>query len=352
MPDIDPDTAQDCRRILRLALPRGPSRDRPDRARAGLVVVRRGTDLIRVLKSPSGRDIEVSADARFDGDASAKELAAQHGVRWVLSLPETAIATLQDQLGEPQPDTLLSQLLKIYSALRDLAQAGELELWPWGGGWWPVRESVLNVGLDAVCGDGSVAILGIFENGRLSTGLAARRRNDGVDAIWGTDRLQKILGHHSQDWRRDQRFLTLAVERELGPVSIGCFGEASTFDSLRGARPGAWTAALATGDVHISPMPLATLVPVTVDLGRALLSTVDGLLAGDGRAPEGISSLWQTFRRRVNITTPTLLLAPLLFVRQLWLRGELGDSTETNCAIIAPRSGSDSSGPEGGKPQE
>lgn len=294
--------------------------------RSGLVVIRRGTDVTRVLKSPSGREIEASADG-----TSAKELAARHRVRWVLGLPESALTTLGQRLSAPpeaDDDSLLSQLLRLYGALRDLAQTGEVELWPWGGGWWPVRESILNRGLDAVCGDGSVAVLGIFEDGRLSTGIAARRRSDGVDAIWGTERLREILGHHSQDWRRDQRFLTQGLERELGPVAIGCFGEAMTFAGLRGAPPGAWTAALATGDVLISPMPIATLVPVTLDLGRALLSTVDGLLAGDGRAPEGISSLWQGFRRRVNTATPLLLLAPLLFVRQLWLRGELASPTE------------------------
>ncbi len=317
-PNIDPDTAQDCRRILRLALPRDSNR-----ARSGLVVIRRGTDIVRVLKSPSGRDIEVGDGTHFDQAASVEDLAARHRARWVLSLSEMSLATLRDRLGEPEPDTLLSQALKIYAALRDLAQTGELELWPWAGGWWPLREGVLNVGLDAVCGDGHVAILASFDRGKLTTGIAARRSGDGVDAIWGTDRLRKILGHHSQDWRRDQRFLTLAVERELGPVSIGCFGETTTFSALRGAPPGAWTAALATGDVHISPMPIATFVPVTVDLGRALLSTMDGLLAGDGRAPEGISSLWKSFRRRVNTATPPLLLAPLLFVRRLWLRGEL-----------------------------
>lgn len=314
--DIDPTAGYDCRRLLRLAL----TKKAAAQSRAGVLAITKGSTFVRVLKGPKGREVLVSEDAPAD----LASLGSQCGARWALSLSEDSVASLRSQLGEPEPEgPLLPQLLRVYSALRDLAQQGEAELWPWGGGWWPVKASILSRGLDALCADGAVAVVGVFDQGALCTGLAVRRRADGADAIWGRERLQGLIGPESGDWRRDQRFLLEGVSAALGPVDVGCFGEVSTFRGLRGAPPGAWAAALAMGDILISPMPIATVIPIGLDLGRLVLSAVDDILNPEGPAPEALSGLWSSARSKAGAAAPDLILAPLLFVRRLWANGDL-----------------------------
>jgi hypothetical protein len=133
--------------------------------------------------------------------------------------------------------------------------------------------------MDSLCPTGRVAAVGVFERGSLYTALALRRSAQGIDAIVGPDELRPALGLLSGDFRRDAQFLGEAVERVVGPLALGCYGELSTFQALAAApAPGAWASAVFARDIVIEPASPGVAVPLGLDAGRALLSGVKGLV--------------------------------------------------------------------------
>jgi len=171
-------------------------------------------------------------------------------------------------------------------------------VWPWPIADWPIpNERAVVRALDALCPEGRVALLGVFERGELYTCLAARRAAAGFDALLGQDELDGEMGLLSGDWRRDYRFLAQAAERVLGPISVGCFGELFTFQSLAASRaPGAWAAAVAARDIVLAPLATALVVPLGFDAGRVVLESVRGFARRFG-ALGVLSSLSPNFDR-------------------------------------------------------
>lgn len=218
--------------------------------------------------------------------SSLAELAARHRARWAVELTTGSLERLADRFGEQlqASDTYLLQVLKLLAVMRELETSGDVRVHPWKVADWPIpTERAVSRALDALCPIGRVALLGIFSRGELYTALAARRGPRGIDAIVGPDELKPVMGLLSGDWQRDYRYLAEAAERTIGPLSLGCFGELYTFQSLARGAPGAWAAAAAARDVVFAPVTPGVAVPLGLDAGRAVLASVIGFAERFGK---------------------------------------------------------------------
>jgi hypothetical protein len=265
---------------LRLAeVVRAPARDEASHAPGGgvVAVTTRGR-LRKLLSTRSGRLPQVGHPWPLD----LSELAARHGARWAIELTTGSLERLADRFGERirPSDTYLSQTLEFLRVLRELEAEGGFRVWPWPVAEWPIpTERAVVRAMDSLCPVGRVAVVGVFERGALYTALALRRSPKGIDAIVGPEELRPAAGFLSGDFRRDAQYVGEAVERVLGPLSLGCYGELSTFQSLSGsAAPGAWASAVVARDIVIEPAAPGLAVPLGLDAGRALISGVRGLV--------------------------------------------------------------------------
>lgn len=249
----------------------------PGAARGGVVALTTSGRLRKLLSTRAGR----LDPAAFPWPAALPALAACHNASWAVRLETGSLERFAERFGDRlrRSDSYLSQILELFRALREIEAEGGMEVWPWPISEWPIphERAVLRV-LDAFCPEGRVALVGVFERGDLYTCLAARRTRLGFDALLGADELEAEMGLLSGDWRRDYRFLSQAAERVLGPLSVGCFGELGTFQSLAAnAPPGAWAAAVAAQEIVLAPLAPALIVPLGLDAGRVLLASVRGL---------------------------------------------------------------------------
>lgn len=256
----------------------------PGVARGGVVALTTDGRLRKLLSTRTGR-----LDPReFPWPVPLPELAARYGASWALRLSTGSLERFAERFGDRlRPgDTYLSQILELLRSLRETEADGGMEVWPWPVREWPIpNERAVVRAMDAFCAVGRVALLGVFDRGELYTCLAARRSVLGFDALLGPDELKEEMGLLSGDWRRDYRFLSQAAEKLLGPLSVGCFGELSTFQSLAAnAPPGAWAAAVAARDIVVAPLSPAVAVPLGLDAGRVLLESVRGLASRFGAA--------------------------------------------------------------------
>lgn len=253
---------------------------RADRARAasvaeselpqgGIVAVTTGTTLRKLVSTRTGR-IDPSAQP-WPEPLSA--LALRHGARWAVEFSAFALDELMERFGErlARGQDYLTQILEFVRILRELEVERALVVYPTKISDWPIpSERAVLRAFDLLCAPGKCAVLGVFESGELATCLVARRGTRGFDRVIGPDGLVHEMGLLSGDFRRDHRHLAAAVEKEIGPVSVGCYGEISTFKRLSsGDEAGAWARAVAAQDVIVSPVTPALALPLGVDAGRA-----------------------------------------------------------------------------------
>jgi hypothetical protein len=219
----------------------------------GVVAVTSGSVLRKLVSTRTGR-----IDVREQPWPEALEsLAARHGARWAAEISAGALDELADRFGErlaPGQD-FLGQALIMLAVLRELEAERVITFWPFRTAEWPIpSERAVGRALDLLCPDGKALVIGVFEAGTLSTCLVARRCGSGFDRLVGPDELAGEMGLLSGDFRRDHRHLAAAVERRIGKIAVGCYGELGTFQALAGTRePGAWARAVAAQDVVISP---------------------------------------------------------------------------------------------------
>lgn len=245
--------------------------------RGGVIAVSTGARLRKLLSTRSGR--LAIADERWPDSLAA--LAERHGARWAIELHTGALEELMDRFGErlrPEQD-LMGQAVLLLSVLRELEMEGVVSAWPWRLNQWPaLSERVLVRAFDALCPDGKVILVGIFDQGELSTCLAARRHDTGFDYLLGPEDLRGRMGLISGDWTRDYRHLVSAVEDQLGQLAVGCFGEYETFQRLAASEgPGVWAQAVAGRDIILSPIAPALALPLGIDVGRAAVATIRDL---------------------------------------------------------------------------
>jgi hypothetical protein len=259
--------------------------DRPDHTQArdaegpsgGVVAVTTGARLRKVVSTRLGR-INL---AEQPWPESLEALAARHGARWAAEVSTGALDELMDRFAErlsPGQD-YLGQWLEWLAIVRELEAERAITLWPWRVADWPVpSERAVVRALDLLCPSEKCLVLGVFEGAELSTCLVARRRGSGFDRLVGPDELRRELGLLSGDFRRDQRHLAAAVERRVGKVAVGCYGELPTFRRLAGTRePGAWARAVAAQEIVISPWMPAVALPLGLDAGRAVFRELSDL---------------------------------------------------------------------------
>ena len=237
--------------------------------RGGVVAVTTGSRLRKLVSTVGGRLDPTSVP----WPEPLGDLCSRHRARWAAELAFGALDELAERFAErvrPEQD-FLAQCLEIIGTLRELEAEGSLTVYPRPLSEWAVpREQVVLSVLDAVCPQGKAMILAAFEDGELVTCLVTRRAERGFDLLMGPSELRSEVGFLSGDYRRDYRHLGNAVERKVAPLSLGCYGELSTFRRLaRADVPGGWAAAVAAREVVLSPAPAAVAVPLGLDLGRA-----------------------------------------------------------------------------------
>jgi hypothetical protein len=256
------------------------SEDRdPDRPRGGVIAVHDGSRLRKLVHTGVGR-LRLS-DVAGSWPVSAHELATSHHASWALKIEMGTLERVMDRFATQcrRGDDLTDQSLALFAIVQSEHHDGNLELWPHRLRGLPMPSAAMVRGtLDSICPAGYAMGLGLFEGGELWTCLAIRRSPTGVfNLILGPDEIRRDMGLLSGDWRRDYRHLIRAMEAKVGPLSLGCFSEASIFRRLEvDPTPGAWARAAAVRDVILSPVPAAMALPLGIDAGRAAFSALRG----------------------------------------------------------------------------
>lgn len=268
----------------------GPVGERPDAASGGIAAVTSAGRLLKLFSTRRGRK-ELSG---HPWPMTLADLASRHQATWAVELSLGGLYRLSDRFAERlrRGDTYLAQVLELLVSLREVEAEGGLAVFPWPVADWPIpsERAVLRM-LDALCPVGQVFVVGVFDRGDLTTCAAVRRGPRGIDRIAGPGDLKDFMGVLSGDFRRDYQFLNAAAERAVGPVALGCFAEVSTLQGLSVAAPGAWSAAVAARDVIVSPVTPGLALPLGLDVGRAIWSSLrertEGLLGGSWTAAAG-----------------------------------------------------------------
>jgi hypothetical protein len=271
---------------------RAPGPHTPPAPGGGILAVRDGQRVIKVTSTVRGRLPLPDAEA-----ASAAALAQAHDGGFAVVFSTSALEQFGDRFARrlSRGQSFHAQVEAFVSALRELEQEGELELWPTPFADWPIpTERAFASALDLICPDGKTLVLGAFDAGALYTALCLRRCGPAFDVVMGPDRVRRDMGLLSGDFSRDYRYLGAAVEARLGPLAVGCYAELATFRALAAdALPGAWATAVAVRDVVLTPITPGLAVPLGVDAGRAALALAKGLLGHFGvlgglRAPTSL----------------------------------------------------------------
>jgi hypothetical protein len=246
-------------------------------ARGGVVAITTGNRLRKLVHTKRGRLDLASAEWPM----KLPELAGRYDSSWAVELSAGALEELVERFSERlRPgQQYLEQALELARALRELEAEGLVAMWPKRFADFPVPGSrVIGTALDMLCGEGRTVALGVFRHGELYTGLVARRRGLGFDRIVGPDELRSQMGLLSGDFRRDYRHFAAAAERNVGPLSLGAFGELLTFQALaQEPAPGAFALAVASRELLISPVSPALALPLGLDVGRAAFAGLRGL---------------------------------------------------------------------------
>ena len=251
-------------------------RQRPA-AKGGVVAVTTGQRLRKLLHTKRGRIALEGAEWPME----LGTLADQEQASWAVQITSGALEELAERfsLRIRREQEYIEQALELLRVLRELETEGLLRLWPQRFADVPLPSAgVITRALDLLCSEGRSIALGVFDGGELYTAFVARRHGLGFDRIVGPDELRPRMGLLSGDFRRDWGHLGAAIEREIGELALGCYGELRTFQSLAEKdEPGALTLAIASRDLVISPANTALVLPVGLDLGRAAFHGLRGL---------------------------------------------------------------------------
>jgi hypothetical protein len=185
-------------------------------------------------------------------------------------------------------DSLQNQWVKLLVAVQELVNESVIDVWPRSVFNWPslLRENLAHSALELLCPPGKCLVLGAFAQGELYTALVLRRGEQGIDLVLGPAELRSGMGLLSGDWFRDQAHLVAVVERAVGPVAGGCFGQADCLRRLLADRsPGAFAQAVAARELVLDPVSPALAVSLGIDVGRAALAGMQSLTERLARSP-------------------------------------------------------------------
>ncbi len=275
---LDGFTATDWQRLADVfRAPSSPSRTSEGASRGGVVAITTGNRLRKLVHTKRGR-LELK---HVEWPQKLPALAGRFDSSWAVELSAGALEDLVERFSErlrPRQD-YFEQALELGKALRELETEGLIAMWPKRFADIPLPSPrLVGTALDMLCSDGKAIALGVFRHGDLYTGLVARRRGLGFDRIVGPDELRAEMGLLSGDFRRDYRHFAAAAERQVGLLSLGVFGELSTFQMLaREVTPGSFALAVAARDLIVSPASPALALPLGLDVGRAAFAGLRGL---------------------------------------------------------------------------
>lgn len=276
--------------------PRAPRGGEP--RQGGVVALTREARLVKLVSTTSGR-IEIR---EHHWPIPLSDLARRHDARWAARLEVGALEALMDRWADrlrPEHD-LSEQAVELLSVLRELETEGTIETWPRSLSRIPgFGDRAIQRALDVLCPDGKTLLFAAFEQGKVVTSVAAHRRGRAFDRIVGPEQLRRDMGLVSQDWTRDYRHLARATELGVGPLALGAFAEIATWERLaHDPSPGAWAAAVAARDVILHPVAPAIAIPLGLDVGRALISTVRELAQRLGESDLGpLGAALEPFRQ-------------------------------------------------------
>jgi hypothetical protein len=237
----------------------------------GLIAVHSDRSLRKLLHTRRGR-LDTQAQP---WPVPLVELCRQNEASWAIALEFGVLDELLERFADKvyPRQTYLEQMLELFRIFRELEATRRIELWPGFLNHVPAPSTAtVERFLNALCPDGRVVLLGVFEGGELCTSIAMRRRGLGFDQVVGPELLRPEMGLLSGDFRRDHPHLIRAVERQVGPVALGCFGPLAKLREVTSAtRPGAWSSAVVAGEIIVSPAVPVVAVPFGLDIGRAFL---------------------------------------------------------------------------------
>ena len=183
---------------------------------------------------------------------------------------ERAMAELGGYLAEPlDPDQdFVARVMRFVHVLRELGNGTWIRVWPN-----PLPDLLLAAApaakpaIDFLVPNGMSVVLGVFEDGALWTGAVLRRNAGSFDVFAGPGAISQWAGPLGGAWRRDQRVLTRAIERELGPIHVGIFMERSQAKALlSGRHAGDWAMAYATRALIVHPLPAYAAAGLGLDV--------------------------------------------------------------------------------------
>ena len=210
---------------------------------------------------------------------------------------DRAMGDVKEYLAEPlDPDQdFVTRVMRFAHVLRELGNGNWLRVWPN-----PFPDLLLAAAPAAKSAselflpDGHSVVLGVFDEGRLSTGLVLRRTEGHVDVFAGPAAIAEWTGPLGGDWQRDHRVVADAVERQLGPVHLGLFMERPTADRLFGSRSGGeWALAFASRELIAYPLPAFAAAGLGLDVLRGTAQLA--MQVFEGIEPDEIASIAQRF---------------------------------------------------------
>lgn len=270
-----------------------------------VVVVVDGED--RVLSAFHSRR---GALAVGGGTPDPKSLAVVHGARRAIVVRDGAFEDLDDRLAlrfRPKDD-FLAQTVTVAQVLRDLVEAQQLRIWPdpLHGLPLPGTDAVRRA-FEFLLPDDRTFVLALFDRGTLATAVALHRRHGAIDVVMGPARIRRLVGTLTGDFHRDHRTITESLDRALGEVHLGVYGELSTFRRLlRGKQAGRFSEAVLSHELVLEPAPGYATVAVSADalrsVGRAVRKAFSEMdvsealgpfasLFGEGAAANGLAGL-------------------------------------------------------------
>ena len=141
--------------------------------------------------------------------------------------------------------------------------------------------STTEIALDLLLPPDHCLLLTVFDGAEIWTGAALHRGAE-LDMLAGPTALRDWTGPLGGDWRRDQRVVLRAVERELGPVHLAVFAARPTAERLFASPAhGSWALSYLTKEIIVSPSPAYLTAALALDgaagMGRGFLGLFEGM---------------------------------------------------------------------------
>jgi hypothetical protein len=284
-------TTEDWSRLLSLWKSPGETGGAP---RGGLIVIHAQGRIRKILHTTRGR-IEKEG---VTWPSPLAPLAAEHGARWILASPTGGLENIAERFGARcrQEDDLASQARLMLGILRELVEAGTIEIWPNR-----IEKLSLPSGpffehtFEALYPPGQFALIALFHEGALYTSIALERGKGGISRIVGPADLRPQMTFLSGDFRRDYRYALAAAQDALGTIAFACFSSLDIFRGLqREPSWGAWLRAFAVRDVIVTPMRGSLVGPMAADAAIWAAAATSSF----GRRWESLGLLLSQWQRR------------------------------------------------------